>query len=155
MDSMLARREEAMLAGAKEDVDTLGGYKNHRSEAFDRRILPLCRPLIETIGDRLALESARQLGAPAGISGLFEMMSIEANLDWYVARGHVTGPAFRAGAAQAYADALPLMFASLKDSESRGYVTAPILSDDSWAAYLGSLPSFGDTDGNGPLQPKL
>ncbi|EXK23437.1 hypothetical protein FOMG_19783 [Fusarium oxysporum f. sp. melonis 26406] len=51
----------------KSRLERIGGYKEHRGHAFDRHILPRCRPLAESIGNRMAYEAAEKWGLPSEV----------------------------------------------------------------------------------------
>ncbi|KAF5725245.1 acyl-coenzyme A oxidase 4 [Fusarium mundagurra] len=69
--SRLAQREEGLVADMKSRLNTIGGYKEHRGLAFDRHILPRCRPLAESIGNRMAYEAAEKWGLPSEVLTLY------------------------------------------------------------------------------------
>jgi hypothetical protein len=59
---------------------------------------------------------------------------------------------------KAYDEALPHMLTAVArgESELNEYVTAPIVSDKSWATFVGELPLFEyPDDGVGGYQPEL
>ena len=55
-DLILARHEAGLFEEARKIMADL--QCEHRSETFNRAILPLCQPLVEAIGHRMAYDAA-------------------------------------------------------------------------------------------------
>ncbi|KAH6847171.1 hypothetical protein B0I37DRAFT_341176 [Chaetomium sp. MPI-CAGE-AT-0009] len=154
----LARREQQTMAGARDKVAELGGSEQRRGEPFNRHILPRCRPIVEAIGHRMAYEAAKSADVCPTALRLFELLCLAGDPGWRSSSGDGTSPrAFDDSLVRAYEEALPDMLKTVRESEElKDYVTAPIVSDESWAEFVGELPSFEyPRDGAGGYQPKL
>lgn len=114
--SSLARREAALHVHAVQEVTRIGGYEAHRGQSFDRNILPLCRPLVEAIGDRMAFEAAKDKGADGRVLELFEKFAMERQIDWYVGSGLADHSTFQDSVSQACTTVLPVMLQSFDKS---------------------------------------
>ncbi|KAH8646462.1 acyl-CoA dehydrogenase/oxidase [Ilyonectria robusta] len=135
--TVLARRERQMMEAARSKLKDIGGYGEHRGQAFNQHILPCCRPIAEAIGHRMAYEAARESGA-CPKSSVYTNTSI--------------GDA----AVEAYDDVLADMLQSLQNYEADAYTTAPIMSDQSWASFVDKMQSFKHpSDHARDIQPKL
>ncbi|KAK4140589.1 acyl-CoA dehydrogenase/oxidase [Dichotomopilus funicola] len=153
--SKLAQRERAMMESTKCKIAELGGYEKHRGQDFNRHILPRCRPLIEAIGHRMAYEAAKDSGVDPKVVHLFEMLCLTTNLGWDVAEERTITPGFHDALVKAYDDVLPDMLKAMQDeSDDNEYITAPIVSDESWSEFVQGLPSFEyPSDGEEGFQP--
>ena len=139
----LARHEEGLFSEAEEKIASLGGYKSHRNQAFDRHILPRCKPLIEAIGHRMAYEAAKEAGVRSEVLDLFQRQCISTDLSWYVERGLIARETFLDSTAEAYNRASPILLHALQESEEMdSFITAPIVSEVAWESFVGGLPTF-------------
>jgi hypothetical protein len=146
------------MTDAREKLAELGGYKEHRGQGFNRHILPRCRPLVEAIGDRMAYEAARDSRVCPKALRLFELLCLAADpsCPGRLPGDRTNAQMFHDSLVKAYDEALPDMLKAVGESELNDYVTAPIVSDKSWATFVGELPSFEyPCDGVGGYQPKL
>jgi hypothetical protein len=57
---------------------------DHRSESFIRPILPLCLPLVQAIGHRMAYEAAVAARLDPGPISLFEIGVVKNDASWHV-----------------------------------------------------------------------
>ncbi|KAK3291980.1 uncharacterized protein B0H64DRAFT_420171 [Chaetomium fimeti] len=171
----LAQREQHRTADARDKIAELGGYEKRRGEPFNRHILPRCRPLVEAMGHRMAYEAARDAGVCPTALRLFELVCLAGDPGWRASSssssagegaggagagagaGAGPGRAFDDDLVRAYEEALPDMLRTVAESGDLGeYVTAPILEDGAWDAFVGQLPAFEyPRDGDGGYQPKL
>lgn len=143
-----------MMESTRSKIAELGGYEGHRGQDFNRHILPRCRPLIEAIGHRMAYEAARDTGVCPKVVHLFEMLCLATDLSWYVAEERTITPTFHDALVKAYDDVLPDMLKAVQDSEENEYITAPIVSDESWTEFVEGLPLFDyPGEGEGGFQP--
>lgn len=140
--SSLAQRELALRARAVQEVARIGGYEAHRSQSFDRNILPLCRPLVEAIGDRMAFEAAKDKGVDGSVLELFEKFAMERHIDWYVGSGLTDHATFQDSVSRACTTVLPVMLQSFDKSSDKDYVYAPIVSSEGWNVFSSGLPFF-------------
>ena len=70
---------------------TLGQMSHHRSEAFNRLILPKCETIIRAIGYRLAYEAAVEAKLDPRIIDLFVATTVKASSAWFVEHGRSCG----------------------------------------------------------------
>ncbi|KAH7195110.1 acyl-CoA dehydrogenase/oxidase [Fusarium oxysporum] len=114
-----ARNRLSRLANAR-----TRGYKEHRGPAFDRHILPRCRLLAEAIGNRMAYEAAETSGLSPDVLTLYE--------------GHL-----HSQSSEPYNNVLAqIRSESASRSDLDDYVTAPIMSEESWGSFTNSLHAF-------------
>uniref|UniRef100_A0A0D2XSE0 Uncharacterized protein n=1 Tax=Fusarium oxysporum (strain Fo5176) TaxID=660025 RepID=A0A0D2XSE0_FUSOF len=71
----LAQQEHRLMTEIQARLTEIGGYGKHRTEAFNQHILPFCRPLVETIGHRMAYEAAQCSGISPDVLELYERLS--------------------------------------------------------------------------------
>ena len=115
----------------------------HRDKPFNDRILPLCRPLIEAIGNRMAFEAAKEMPTNGQVLSLFEMFCMQPHLDWYVSEGLVEYDSFGASFSQTCNALLPSMLQLLSESDIKAYIYAPIVSEKLWEQFVSRMPYYG------------
>ncbi|KAJ5657146.1 acyl-CoA dehydrogenase NM domain-like protein [Penicillium longicatenatum] len=81
----LARHEAGLFAEAR-DLMKLFGNK-HRSEAFNRTILPLALPLVQAIGYRMAMEAAVEIDIDPKLRALYQAGIIKECSAWFSEQG--------------------------------------------------------------------
>jgi hypothetical protein len=147
------------MRDARDKIAELGGYKEHRGQQFNRHLLPRCRPLVEAIGRRMAYEAARDAGVCPTALRLFDLICLGKDPGCRLSSGdRASARAFDDALVKAYDEALPDMLDAVEgwQPELDAYVSAPIVSDKSWAAFVAELPSFERPHGGvGGYQPKL
>ncbi|KAK2684375.1 hypothetical protein QWA68_016721 [Fusarium oxysporum] len=141
--SRLAQREDKLMLDMKSRLEVIRGYKEHRGPAFDRHILPRCRLLAEAIGNRMAYEAAETSGLSPDVLTLYEGICMCEDLNHLPAMG----PQCRAGAQSQSSEPYNNVLAQIRsESASRSdlddYVTAPIMSEESWGSFTNSLHAF-------------
>ncbi|ENH66703.1 Acyl-coenzyme A oxidase 4 [Fusarium oxysporum f. sp. cubense race 1] len=141
--SRLAQCEERLMADMTSRLKRIGGYKEHRGLAFDRHILPRCRPLAESIGNRMAYEAAEKWGLPSEVLTLYERICMGEDLDPL----HMVEPLAQehlpSRSSAPYNTVLAqIRSESVSQSDIDHYVTAPITSDKSWESFMNSLHAF-------------
>ncbi|KAH7460964.1 hypothetical protein FOMA001_g19332 [Fusarium oxysporum f. sp. matthiolae] len=141
--SRLAQREDKLMLDMKSRLEMIGGYKEHRGPAFDRHILPRCRLLAEAIGNRMAYEAAETSGLSPDVLTLYEGICMCEDLNHLP----VMGPQCRADAQSQSSEPYNNVLAQIRsESASRSdlddYVTAPIMSEESWESFTNSLHAF-------------
>ncbi|EXM13640.1 hypothetical protein FOTG_17914 [Fusarium oxysporum f. sp. vasinfectum 25433] len=141
--SRLAQREDKLMLDMKSRLEMIGGYKEHRGPAFDCHILPRCRLLAEAIGNRMAYEAAETSGLSPDVLTLYEGICMCEDLNHLPAMG----PQCRAGAQSQSSEPYNNVLAQIRsESASRSdlddYVTAPIMSEESWGSFTNSLHAF-------------
>ncbi|KAF5025512.1 hypothetical protein F66182_2417 [Fusarium sp. NRRL 66182] len=154
--ALLAKREHCLWSEARDKVEAIGGYKNHRSAEFDRHILPLCKPLIEATSQRLAYDTAITGGVTRGIVDMFERICVEEHADWYALQGLIVPKSFAHDTAEAFEAITPVMLQHMEQGEEKDYVSAPIVSDEAWERFVQELPAYTHERASvGGYQPKL
>ncbi|KAJ7466237.1 acyl-CoA oxidase [Mycena galericulata] len=138
--SPLALHEKAVLAEMKE---LLKGMNNtHRSEEFNRLILPRSVSLVVAIGHRMAHEAAVDAGVDPLLIDLYRTGAVYQDLAWYVERGIYS----RMDAMASEDVALTQAFRNLDkfvDTGCEPYIHAPIISASAWDNYVAQLPLLG------------
>ncbi|KAL6352325.1 hypothetical protein LRP88_14372 [Fusarium phalaenopsidis] len=139
-----AQYEQELVEGLRARLVEIGGYGEHRGPAFDRHILPRCRPLVEAIGHRMAYEAAEQSGVAPDVLELYGRMCADGDLSRPLGEKHWSGPSKKpAPSDDPYDTVLAQIRAeSACGSELDDYVTAPIMSDEAWVDFVESLRVF-------------
>jgi hypothetical protein len=136
----VARHEAALLAEAKNHLIEFGGV--HRSEEFNRNILPLSLPLIQAIGHRMALEAAKETNIDSKIYTLYKSGVILEDSAWYTEQGGISRKAQREMEAQAADALLPDLEKLVYETGAAPYSSAPMTSDRLWNAFVSGLETF-------------
>lgn len=137
---LLARHEAGLFEEARQVVANLGA--SHRSEGFNRLILPLCQPLIEAIGHRMAYEAATKAKVHPDLLALYLAGVVKYDSSWYVEHMGLGRRAQHEMEDRALTSALPHLELFLEQTGARPYCIAPIASDESWNKFVNSLPHF-------------
>ncbi|KAF4331642.1 peroxisomal acyl-coenzyme A oxidase 3 [Fusarium beomiforme] len=141
--SRLAQREDKLMLDMKSRLEMIGGYKEHRGPDFDRHILPRCRLLAEAIGNRMAYEAAETSGLSPDVLTLYERICMREDPNHLP----VMGLQGRADAQSQSSEPYDSVLAQIRsESASRSdlddYVTAPIMSEESWGSFTNGLHAF-------------
>ncbi|KAJ4490548.1 acyl-CoA oxidase [Lentinula aciculospora] len=139
-DTLLYKHEQGLWKEAKDRYSKISG--THRSEEFNNAILPLCRPLVEFIGHRMAYDAALDLGVDPTLVKLYEAGVIKLDSSWYVENGLMSRAEQYDLESAAANQVLPNLERFLDLLDVKEYVTAPILSQRSWNEFVVSLPQF-------------
>ncbi|KAH8085466.1 acyl-CoA dehydrogenase NM domain-like protein [Cristinia sonorae] len=140
-NSLLARHEAGLFEEARTVVMGLGA--GHRSEAFNRLVLPLCQPLIESIGHRMAYEAAVKAQVPQPLIDLYVANAVKYDASWYIEHAAQTRRKIAEMEDLAVEKVLPNLNQLLDDTGAGPYCHAPIVSDATWKAFVDSLPHYG------------
>lgn len=141
-DSPLAKHEEGLFSELRA---VLVVAPSHRSAAYDREVLPRSLPLIQAIGHRIAYEAAREAQVDGPLLDLFEIASMLQDEAWYIERLGVTRAQLREREARAIEAVFLHLEEYLAQMDVAPYVVAPIVSEERWEQFLGTLPVFGET----------
>ena len=114
----------------------------HRSQPFDRLVLPQAERTIEAMGHSMAYSAGLQKGLPKPILDVYECAAIRRDPAWYSEIGGLTRHDQRIREDEAVTRAMPHLAAYLDDLNIEAYVSAPIVSDAAWKKYYGALPAF-------------
>ncbi|KAJ3839170.1 hypothetical protein F5878DRAFT_582170 [Lentinula raphanica] len=142
-DCLLYKHEQGLWNEARERCSKLSG--GHRGEEFNQAILPICRPLVEFIGHRMAYEAAVDLGVHPALVELYEAGAIKLDPSWYVENGLMSRVEQFDRESAAANKVLPGPEKFLDDLGAAEYATAPILSETRWNEFVGCLPQFSGT----------
>ncbi|RAL13722.1 putative acyl-CoA oxidase [Aspergillus homomorphus CBS 101889] len=143
-DSLLAQHEAGLFAEAKASLKLIGGI--HRSEAFNRTILPLALPLIQAIGYRMAMEAAIDVDIDSKLRGLYQAGVIKENSAWFTEQGGLSRKQQQEMESQAADAVLPKLEELVERAGAQSYCTAPMSSDILWDDFVDELETFS---GNG------
>ncbi|KAJ2912274.1 hypothetical protein MD484_g8140, partial [Candolleomyces efflorescens] len=128
-----------------EAASVLSGISHHRSDAFNRLILPRCEKLTLSIGYRMAYEAAVEARLDPRIIDLFRASSVRWDEGWYTETMGVSRETMFLDEDQALNEALPFLDKWADDLEVAEYVHAPITSAERWSDFFGKLevcPSY-------------
>ncbi|KAF9057220.1 acyl-CoA dehydrogenase/oxidase [Panaeolus papilionaceus] len=146
-NTLLAQHERSLISSLR---SSLAHTTSHRSPSIDTSILPLCQTLIEAMGARMAFESA--IGViDDDILNLFVASWVRRHGAWYAANCEgLDGMSQARLETEAAKKLVPRMGALLEMLDVEPYVAAPIVSDEEWEGYVGSLEGYagGGTEGH-------
>ncbi len=140
-ESLLAKHEEGLFSELRA---ALSAVPSHRSAAYDREVLPRSLPLIQAIGHRMAYDAAREAHVDGPLLDLFEVAAMLQDEAWYVERLGVTRAQLRERETRAIEAVFPHLEEYLACMDVAPYIIAPIVSEEKWERFLGSLQVFGD-----------
>jgi acyl-CoA oxidase len=135
-ESLLARHAASLLQENQDLFASIHG--EHRSEAFNSLILPQSQVVVEAIGHALAYSAAASAGLPKPILDVYEAAVIRQDPAWYSEEG-ITRMDQRKREDAAISSFMPHLDDFLTQLNIEKYVSAPIVSDDSWKGYLDAL----------------
>ncbi|KAI0292232.1 acyl-CoA dehydrogenase NM domain-like protein [Multifurca ochricompacta] len=135
-DSLLAQHERGLFSELRA---ILAAAPSHRSSTYDRDVLPRSLPLIQAIGHRIAYDAARAAQVDPPLLDLFEAASVLLDEAWYVENLGVSRAELREREARAIEAAFPHLEEYLSRMDVAPYVVAPIVSDEKWGQFLGTL----------------
>ena len=145
-DSLLARHEKGLFSELRA---SLVAAQSHRSAVYDREILPRSQSLIRAIGHRMSYDAARASHVDGPLLDLFEIASVLQDEAWYVERLGITRAELRGREARALEAVFPHLDEYLARMDVASYVVAPIVSDEKWNQFIGTLQTFGETSKSG------
>lgn len=135
-------RHEASLFSEARDLLQQGAKGAHRSEGFNRDILPLALPLVEAVGHRMAYEAAIDANVDLNLLNLYESGVVKQDSAWYVEQGGLGREVQREMEAQAVDALLPQMKDILLASGVQTYSNAPMTSKALWNDFVSGLEVF-------------
>jgi hypothetical protein len=137
-DSPIARHETGLFSEAKEIL--LKSAKGaHRSDNFNRDILPLALPLVTAIGHRMAFEAAVEANIDSKLIALYRSGVIKEDSAWYVEKGGLSRAIQREMETQAADDLLPQLDEIITTSGMQDYSKAPMTSKALWDDFVDGL----------------
>lgn len=137
----MARHEASLISEARSALSTLS---SHRSPDFNRLILPMCMPIVEAIGHRMAYDAAMSVRIPRCLVDVFVASAMKMDSAWY---SEVAGINRRAQASfedKAITAMSMDLDAHIQSLDVDPYLTAPILSDAKWEGFVAGLPIYND-----------
>ena len=139
-DCLLAKYEAGLAEEALTIIESIP--EGHRSQEFNRLLIPHCRPIVEAIGNRMAYETALAARVEPDLIALYEVGAVKQNLSWYTERGLLTRAQVREMENTAL-DALQPRLSEMLDLLSVApYVKVPILEGSMWAEFERGLQGF-------------
>jgi len=139
-ESLLAQHAASLL---QENSDLFLSLNcEHRSDSFNFLILPQSQNVIEAIGHALAYSAAVKAGLPKPILDVYESAIIRQDPAWYSEQAGITRMEQRLREDSAITSFMVHLDEYLDQLGIENYVSAPIVSDESWKDYLETLPVF-------------
>ncbi|KAJ7451790.1 acyl-CoA dehydrogenase NM domain-like protein [Mycena galericulata] len=136
--SPLALHEQAVFVEMK---DLLKDMNNrHRSEEFNRLLLPRSVALVVAIGQRMAHEAATDSRVDPLLVDLYHAGAVIQDLAWYVENGIISRKAAMAAEDMALTKSFASLESFLEETRNEPYAHAPVISASSWDNYVESLP---------------
>ncbi len=151
-DSLLARHETALFAELRAIA---AESPNHRSEEVSRRVLPRCQPMMEAIGHRMAYDAAVAQGVRPALVDLFVANALQFDAAWYAECTGVGRAQMQAMQESAMDRVLPILGELVAEMDVFAYVSAPIVSDERWGAFVEGLATFEGTAHVDALEPAV
>ncbi|KAI0656604.1 acyl-CoA dehydrogenase NM domain-like protein [Cubamyces menziesii] len=144
-NSLLARHEAGLFADLHAIIKDV---PHHRSAEVNRLILPHCQPMMEAIGHRMAYDAAVAQGVRRELVDLYVASVVRLDPAWYAEHAGLGRAAQHALETRAMDAVLPMLGELVKEMDVFAYVTAPIVEDARWGAFVDSLKTF---EGNARL----
>jgi hypothetical protein len=140
-ECLAARHEVGLFKECREELaGKLGGQ--HRSDAFNRLMLPRCKGLIEAIGQRFFYEAAKDAGLEQVILEIYEAGIVKHNPVWFALHAGMDAPAQAAHEEAAITAAMPHLERYLEWTGGKNYALAPIMTQTHWNAFVQRLPFY-------------
>lgn len=134
---LLAQHEAGLFKEAQAHLKKAGGV--HRSDHFNRTVLPLCQPLVEAIGQRMAYEAAVAANVHPTFLKLYEVGIIQNEPSWYLENSLMTRTRMFEIEDAAIIELFPQLSSLLEQTGEKDYVHAPIVSPERWDAFVEDL----------------
>jgi len=123
-----------------------GGPGSHRSPEVEAAILPLCVPLIQAVGHRMAYDAAIEASVDPNLIDIYVASIVSTDPAWY---SEATDPAVRLSRSEqsemqlnACKKGVVRLGEWLDKLEIEPYVLAPIVSQEKWDAHEQRLDTF-------------
>ncbi|KAL0062757.1 hypothetical protein AAF712_010379 [Marasmius tenuissimus] len=139
-ESLLHQREASLLIELRKFVATA---PSHRDPTVERAVLPQCQPLLESIGHRMAYEAAVASGLDKRLIDLFVASVMKLDPAWFSENAGISRAQQLKLEQQHAWELLPDIKDLVDALEVKGYVNAPIVSDESWETFVKSLETVG------------
>ena len=143
--SLISQHESGLFEECRNLMRSVSG--SHRSEDFNRLLLPRCQPLVEAIGHRMAYEAAVRAEIRPELLALYEATTIQYDSSWYVQHAGLTREKQHDMEEKALSAVLPLLGDLIEGTAVEPYCTAPIVSGALWDDFIDRLEQFqGNTE---------
>ncbi|KZT68683.1 acyl-CoA dehydrogenase NM domain-like protein [Daedalea quercina L-15889] len=139
-DCLLSRHEAGLFAECRALLKRAGG--NHRHDSVARLMLPLCLPLVQAIGHRMAYEASLDAGVEKPLLDLYEVGVVLQDPAWYSEHAGLPRWSQFEMEDRAITAALPHLEEYLGKTGAESYAVSPILTQESWEKFLNDLPLF-------------
>ncbi|KAJ5960925.1 uncharacterized protein N7479_008075 [Penicillium vulpinum] len=140
-NSPISRHETSLISEGKALLQQ-SAKGMHRSERFNRDILPLALPLVEAIGYRMAFEAAKEANIDSKLLDMYEIGVIKEDPAWYAEQGGLDREIQREMESQAADALLPDLKDIMRDSGLQAYSNAPMTSKGLWDEFVAGLETF-------------
>lgn len=141
---LLAQHERGVISDLDEARKNIS---KHRSDDYNRQIFPHLRPMVVTIGQRMAYEAALNAGVDKDLLALYEVGAIKSDSVWYSENMNIGRVEQSRNECQALDAVLPRLDEHLESLGIEPYCTAPMLSSDRWQGLVSAVPTYtGNAD---------
>ncbi|KAH7908513.1 acyl-CoA dehydrogenase NM domain-like protein [Hygrophoropsis aurantiaca] len=137
--SLLFRHEDGLLSENREILARIGA---HRSAEYESLVLPHAEKIVQSIGHRMAYDTATLAGLDPRITDLYQISSIRLDEAWYVENAGFSRSAQFEAEDKAIRAAMPLLDTWLEDTGIQPYIRAPIVCAERWATFVEQLDTF-------------
>ncbi|KAF8189522.1 acyl-CoA dehydrogenase NM domain-like protein [Mycena galopus ATCC 62051] len=144
-NSLAARHEAGLFKECREELVNKMGSQ-HRSDAFNRLILPRCKDLVEAIGQRFFYEAAKETGLEQAVLDVYEAGIVKHGSAWFAVHAGMDGPAQAAHEDEAITAAMPHLERWLQWSGGKDYALAPIMTQSRWDAFVRRFDFYRGVD---------
>jgi acyl-CoA oxidase len=145
---ILARHEKGIVTDLRASFAEAKG--SHRSAALASLVLPECMRVIHAIGHRMAYEAAKGAHVDPLLVQLFVASMVKTDAVWYAENGLGSIEQARMER-EAVNAALPRITEFIDALQADHCVSAPIVSDRSWAEHVSSLKVCGNDELDGGM----
>ena len=128
-----------------------GKSGSHRERRVEATVLPLCVPLMQAIGHRMAYDAAVEASVDPALIDIYVASAILTDPAWYSEANDPAVHLPRSRQLEMQLDACTKGVARLEEwldkLDVEPYILAPIVSDEKWDAYEQTLEAFEPSDG--------
>jgi len=156
--SRLARHEAAVISRIRSHFHNgqgspEGESDSHRKRQTEAAILPLCVPLMQAIGHRMAYDAAIEASVDPTLIDVYLASVILSDSTWYSEAKdpavHLSGSEQLEMQLDACTRGVVRLEEWLEKLEVEPYVLAPMVSEEKWDAYEQTLETFGGPQDSG------
>lgn len=140
-ESLLARHELGLFT----ELRSVLKAHQHRSEEFNRRVLPQCRLFVQSIGERMAYDAAVASGLDSCLVDMYVVSCIKHDPAWYSEELNLSRARVQAMEDAAIESMYPRLEEFIARTEVEPYISAPLLSSRRWEAYESQMTVYGDS----------